>query len=374
MSEHTISSPNPSAASARPEDKPGSVEPRGLRGQDRGPMIEEQIEFDGGSEARVARGLEPLVPKAAMTSVVADHQRGIPAIARDPALSAAVERAAAQVPTTHRLVCGDSRELGALPDESVHLIVTSPPYWTLKDYEPSDGQLGYVEDYDEFNAQLAVVWEHAHRLLVPGGRLVVNVGDVCLPRRRVGRHVVYPLHATITERCRALGFDNLTPIIWHKIANAKYEAGGGGFLGKPYEPNAVVKNDVEWILFQRKPGGYRKPDLATRALSILPASKHRDWFQNIWTMTGASTREHPAPYPVELVTRLVRMFSFVGDTVLDPFSGTGTTSVAAAAWGRDSIGVEIEPSYHAMAVGRLRSLQDGGRQQALELAEEQRSA
>lgn len=337
-------------------------------------MIEEAFEFHGGPAARQAPGLEALVPKAAMASVSRDHQRAIPALARDPAMSAAIEEVVGQVPTAHRLICGDSRDLSSLADESVHLVVTSPPYWTLKDYEPGDGQLGYVEDYEEFNDHLTTVWEHAFRLLVPGGRLVANVGDVCLPRRRVGRHLVYPLHATITERCRALGFDNLTPIVWHKIANAKYEAGGGGFLGKPYEPNAVVKNDIEWILFQRKPGGYRKPDLATRALSILPAAKHRDWFQNIWTMTGASTREHPAPYPVELVTRLVRMFSFVGDTVLDPFSGTGTTSVAAAAWGRDSIGIEVEPTYHAMAVARLRALQEGGRQQALDLAEQQRSA
>lgn len=152
-----------------------------------------------------------------------------------------------------------------------------------------------------------------------------------------------------------MGFDNLAPIIWHKIANAKYEVenGSGGFLGKPYEPNAVIKNDIEYILFQRKPGGYRKPSLEARLLSVIPAELHKDWFQQIWTLTGASTRDHPAPYPLSLAERLVRMFSFVGDTVLDPFMGTGTSNVAASLWGRNSIGVELEPPYFAIARKRI---------------------
>lgn len=196
------------------------------------------------------------------------------------------------------------------------------------------------------------------RALVPGGRLVVVVGDVCLPRRVFGRHVVFPLHASIQEHCRALGFDNLAPIVWHKIANAKFEVeGGSGFLGKPYEPNGVVKNDIEFILFQRKSGGYRNPSLAARVLSVIPEASHREWFQQIWTMGGASTRHHPAPFPLGLAERLVRMFSFVGDTVLDPFLGTGTTSLAAGRWGRHSIGFEVEPSYAELARGRLEQAQ-----------------
>jgi DNA modification methylase len=168
--------------------------------------------------------------------------------------------------------------------------------------------------------------------------------------------VVFPLHASIQEHCRAIGYSNLAPIIWHKIANAAYEANGngGGFLGKPYEPNAVIKNDIEFILMERKSGGYRSPSLATRLLSVIPAERHKVWFQQIWTgVTGASTREHPAPYPLGLAERLVRMFSFVGDTVLDPFLGTGTTSVAASKWGRSSIGIEVDPNYFQMAMRRL---------------------
>lgn len=193
---------------------------------------------------------------------------------------------------------------------------------------------------------------------MPGGRLVCVVGDVCLSRRKNGgRHAVVPLHASIQERCRKLGFDNLAPIIWHKIANAVYEVeGAGGFLGKPYEPNCVIKNDIEFILMQRKPGGYRTPSLAERVLSVISYDNHKKWFQQIWQgVTGASTRNHPAPYPLELAERLVRMFSFVGDTVLDPFMGTGTSNLAALNWGRNSIGIEVDPEYFKMASKRLNS-------------------
>ncbi|HUV87783.1 MAG TPA: site-specific DNA-methyltransferase, partial [bacterium] len=184
--------------------------------------------------------------------------------------------------------------------------------------------------------------------------MVVVVGDVCQARRKAGRHFVAPLHAAIQERCRAIGFDNLAPIIWYKIANVKPEVdNGSSFLGKPYEPNAVIKNDVEYILMQRKPGGYRKPSAATRILSVIGEENHRKWFQQIWQLPGASTRAHPAPFPLELAERLVRMFSFVGDTVLEPFMGTGTTNVAAARWGRDSVGVEVDEKYYELACERF---------------------
>jgi modification methylase len=216
--------------------------------------------------------------------------------------------------------------------------------------------MGHIEDYDDFLAELDKVWDHCFRALVPGGRLICVVGDVCLSRRKNnGRHTVVPLHASIQEHCRKLGFDNLAPIIWHKIANAVHEVeNGSGFLGKPYEPNAVIKNDIEFILMQRKPGGYRSPDVATRVLSVISDENHKQWFQQIWSgLTGASTRDHPAPYPVELAGRLIRMFSFVGDTVLDPFLGTGTTTVAAAKAGRNSIGFEVDEHYFDLAHRRI---------------------
>lgn len=285
-----------------------------------------------------------------------DPQRDLPRIARDPGQMAQVESVVRTLATTHDLRLGDARQMDFLQSNSIHLAVTSPPYWTLKEYRRTDAQLGYVEDYESFLNELDQVWRRCYEALVPGGRLVCVVGDVCLSRRRNnGRHTVVPLHASIQERCRAIGFDNLAPIIWHKIANAAYEVeGGGGFLGKPYEPNAVIKNDIEFILMQRKPGGYRKPSLETRYLSLISADNYQRWFQQIWTgLTGASTRHHPAPYPVELAERLVRMFSFVGDTVLDPFMGTGTTTVAAAKWGRNSIGVEVDPVYFDSSCRRI---------------------
>jgi modification methylase len=130
-------------------------------------------------------------------------------------------------------------------------------------------------------------------------------------------------------------------------------------LGKPYEPNAVIKNDIEFILMQRKPGGYRQPSVAARILSVISDKNHKTWFQQIWTgLTGASTRNHPAPYPLELAERLIRMFSFVGDTVLDPFLGTGTTTLAAVRNGRNSIGYEIDETYLSYARKRIQNSSD----------------
>lgn len=261
-------------------------------------------------------------------------------------------------PTEHTLAAGDARHLDWIPDRSVHLVVTSPPYFNLKKYNDHPDQLGDIDDYEKFHDELDQVWRHCFRVLVPGGRLVVNVGDVCVARRENGgRHHVFPLHADIAVRARRIGFDYLTPILWNKIANAKFEAegNGGGFLGKPYEPNGIIKNDVEYILMLRKHGKYRSPTEDQRASSRLTKDEQSAWFRPIWTdLTGASTREHPAPYPVELAYRLVRMFSFTGDTVLDPFVGTGSTMLAAMKCHRNSIGNELDPAYFAMAEKRLK--------------------
>jgi DNA modification methylase len=259
-------------------------------------------------------------------------------------------------PTFHRLINGDARDLSFLKDESVHLVVTSPPYWNLKRYNENPDQIGHVQDYEAFLTELEKVWRHAFRVLVPGGRLVCVVGDVCVARRNFGRHLVFPLHADICVICRRIGFDNLNPIVWHKIANASYEVSNGSkFLGKPYEPNAIIKNDMEFILMQRKPGGYRKPTETQREASRIGKEEFGRWFQQIWNIPGASTKHHPAPFPLELAIRLVRMFSFTGDTVLDPFSGSGTTMVAALRTDRNSIGVEIDQEYCRMAARYLKA-------------------
>jgi len=258
--------------------------------------------------------------------------------------------------TYQRLINGDARDLFFLKDESIHLVVTSPPYWNLKRYNENPDQLGHIDDYEDFLAELEKVWREVFRVLVPGGRLVCVVGDVCVSRRRFGRHLVFPLHADICVLCRKIGFDNLNPIIWYKIANASFEvASGSRFLGKPYEPNAIIKNDMEFILMQRKPGGYRKPTEEQRKLSKIDKNDFGNWFRQIWNIPGASTRNHPAPFPLELATRLVRMFSFQGDTVLDPFCGTGTTMIAALRYGRNSIGIDIDADYCRMAARYLKA-------------------
>jgi site-specific DNA-methyltransferase (adenine-specific) len=238
------------------------------------------------------------------------------------------------------------------------LVVTSPPYWTLKDYAADrEGQLGDLEDYEEFLGELDKVWVECRRVLVGGGRICCVVGDVCVARKRGGRHYIVPLHADIQVQARRNGLDCLTPIVWHKIANGvtEVQGNGGGFYGKPYQPGAIIKNDVEYVLFLRKGGAYRSVSPLQKALSMLTREEMQTWQRSIWNdIRGASTREgHPAPYPPELAERLIRMFSFAGDTILDPFCGTGSTTLAAMMSGRNSIGNEIEPAYLDMAQRRV---------------------
>jgi modification methylase len=260
--------------------------------------------------------------------------------------------------TTHRVHCGDARDLSWLPDGSVHLVVTSPPYWTLKEYAHGNAaQMGHFEDYEHFLAELDRVWRECRRVLVGGGRICCVVGDICIPRKKGGRHYVVPLHSDIQVRARKLGLDCLQPILWHKIANGAMEAegNGAGFYGKPYQPGGIIKNDIEYILFLRKGGEYRTAPSLQKALSMLTREEMKTWQRSIWTdLRGASTRDgHPAPYPVELADRLIRLFSFAGDTVLDPFAGTGSTSQAAIVAGRNSIANEVEAAYVETARQRI---------------------
>ena len=259
--------------------------------------------------------------------------------------------------TEHILYHADARNLSFIADNSVHLILTSPPYYNLKEYKKGQNQLGIIDDYQQFVNELEKVWKECYRVLVPGGRIVCVVGDVCLSRRKYGRHVVMPLHSDIAVSCRKIGFDNLNPILWHKISNASFEANTkSSILGKPYEPNAIIKNDVEYILMERKPGGYRKPTEEQREGSRIDKVDFQKWFSQIWELPGASTKNgHPAPFPLELATRLVKMYSFIDDVVLDPFSGSGTTMLAAINSNRNSIGVETEKDYCQSTIQRLDS-------------------
>jgi len=149
--------------------------------------------------------------------------------------------------TNHTLYHADARNLSFIKDKSVHLILTSPPYFNLKEYRRGCNQLGIIDDYQQFIDELEKVWRECYHILVPGGRIVCVVGDVCLSRKKYGRHVVPPLHSDVAVSCRRIGFDNLNPILWHKISNACFEANtNSSILGKPYEPNAIIKNDMEY--------------------------------------------------------------------------------------------------------------------------------
>ncbi len=279
----------------------------------------------------------------------------IPELARDWDRIVEVESAIENIPTNHAFHQNDSRDLSMIDDGDVQLVVTSPPYFNIKEYNDTEDQLGHRDDYENFLDDLRGVWEECYNKLRPGGRMCVVTGDILQSRREYGRHQVLPLHSSIQEQCREVGFDSLAPIIWAKIGNASLEAGGNArFLGKPYEPGAVIKNDIEYILMFRKPGGYRSPSVEERILSTIQVDDHKEFFQQIWTdVKGESRSDHPAPYPPKLAERLIRMFSFVGDTVLDPFAGSGSTAVAASKIGRDSINVEVDPEYLEMARNRV---------------------
>lgn len=302
--------------------------------------------------------LDSRIPLALRTVNPSVDRRSIPLIAKDQHSIFQIREALLDSHTSHEVILGDATSYSIAPN-SVQLVITSPPYWTLKDYPVREGQLGRLTNYEEFLSDLNRVWQNCFDALVTGGRLVCVVGDVCLSRRKNnGRHSVVPLHADILKQCRDVGFDNLSPIIWHKISNVQTESGSGGsrtsYLGKPYEPNGVIKNEIEFILMLRKPGGYRSPSRAARILSVISSSEHDAWFRQIWTdIQGETTKLHPAPFPIALAERLIRMFSFVDDTVFDPFTGTASTQIAAKRCGRNSIGIEVEPTYHAMAVSRL---------------------
>lgn len=283
-----------------------------------------------------------------------DRRSEIPALAKDLGRMADIRAARESVPTSHEIRVGDARRLELEP-ESVDLVVTSPPYLDLIEYEADGGQLGAMDDLERFSSELGRVWRRCFEALIPGGRLCVVVGDVIRSRAEHGRHQMLPLHAEILCECRSIGFDAVSPIIWKKIGNTTTEAGDSArFLGKPYEPGAAVENDIEYILLLKKPGGYRSPSPAKRVLSVIGDERHKELFTQVWEGVSGELREdHPAPFPVEISSRLIEMYSFVGDRVLDPFAGTGTTGFAASRLGRNSIQGELIEEYAEIAAERL---------------------
>ncbi len=244
----------------------------------------------------------------------------------------------------HKIIIGDSRRMDELNDESVHLIVTSPPYWQLKDYGSKD-QIGYNDTYQDYINNLNLVWNQCHRVLHKGCRLCVNIGDQFARSVYYGRYKVIPIRTEIVRFCETIGFDYMGAIIWQKVTTCN-TTGGATIMGSfPYPRNGIVKIDYEFILIFKKHGKAPSVSKEIKEQSKLSKEEWNQYFYGHWNFSGARQDAHLAPFPEELPKRLIKMFSFVGDTVLDPFLGSGTTSVAARHLARNSIGYEINEEY-----------------------------
>ena len=246
--------------------------------------------------------------------------------------------------TKHTLVTGDSRNLSLIPDKSVHLIITSPPYWQLKDYG-NDNQIGFHDSYEGYINNLNMVWSECNRILYDGCRLCINIGDQFARSVYYGRYKVIPIRTEIIRFCETLGMDYMGAIIWQKQTTMN-TTGGGAVMGSfPYPRNGILKIDYEFILIFKKQGKAPAPSLEQKKLSEMTKEEWNTYFASHWTFGGAKQDGHIAVFPEELPHRLIKMFSFAGETVFDPFMGSGTTALAARNLQRNSIGYEINPDF-----------------------------
>jgi len=256
------------------------------------------------------------------------------------------------VKTHHRIIIGDSRRMSALADQSAQLIITSPPYWQLKDYG-ADGQIGFDDTYEAYINNLNLVWLECERVLSPGCRLCINIGDQFARSVYYGRYKVIPIRTEIIRFCETIGLDYMGAIIWQKVTTTN-TTGGATIMGSfPYPRNGILKLDYEFILIFKKLGEAPRPDSHARDEAKLTTEEWNTFFAGHWNFSGEKQEGHIARFPIELPHRLIRMFSFPGESVLDPFTGSGTTNVAAARVNRNSIGYEINPEFAALAVTRL---------------------
>lgn len=262
-----------------------------------------------------------------------------------------------------KIIIGDSRAMIEVETESVHLAVTSPPYWHIKDYGVP-GQLGYGQTLHEYLKDLYCVWRECWRVLQPGRRLCVNIGDQFARASVYGRYKIIPLHAEIISQCEDLGFDFLGAIIWQKKTTMNITGGATVMGSYPYPPNGLVELDYEFILIFKKPGTGEKVPKQIKEASRLTKEEWKEYFAGHWHFGGARQVGHEAMFPGELPRRLIKMFTFVGETVLDPFVGSGTTAKAALALGRNALGYEINEDFVAGIRERL------GRQDWLPFGEE----
>jgi len=256
------------------------------------------------------------------------------------------------VQTHHKIIIGDSRQMTELPDESVHLVVTSPPYWQLKDYGNGQ-QIGFNDNYETYINNLNLVWSECHRVLAKGCRLCVNIGDQFARSVYYGRYKVIPIRTEIIKFCETMGFDYMGAIIWQKVTTCN-TTGGATIMGSfPYPRNGILKLDYEFILIFKKLGTPPPVSKEIKEQSRMTTEEWNQFFAGHWSIPGERQEKHLAVFPEEIPSRLIRMFTFVGDTVLDPFLGSGTTCLAARNLGRNSVGYEINPDYREVIQEKL---------------------
>ena len=256
--------------------------------------------------------------------------------------------------TQHVIINGDSRKMNDLQDKSIHLIITSPPYWQLKDYGV-ENQIGFNDTYEQYVNNLNLVWKECHRVLHDGCRLCVNIGDQFARSVYYGRYKVIPIHSEIIRFCENIGFDFMGQIIWQK-ATTMNTTGGGAVMGSfPYPRNGIVKLDFEYILIFKKHGNAPKPTAEQKAQSAMTNEEWNTYFSGHWLFNGVKQDKHLAMFPEELPKRLIKMFSFPQETILDPFMGSGTTASVARMLGRNSVGYEINPDYIPIIKERIGS-------------------
>jgi len=254
--------------------------------------------------------------------------------------------------TIHKIINGDSRQMSELKDRSAHLIITSPPYWQLKDYG-TDNQIGFNDSYENYINNLNLVWSECFRVLHDGCRLCINIGDQFARSVYYGRYKVIPIHSEIIRFCETVGFDFMGQIIWQKQTTMN-TSGGGAVMGSfPHPRNGIVKLDFEYILLFKKQGNAPKPTQKQKDNSVMTNEEWNTYFNGHWYFNGAKQDNHLAMFPEELPRRLIKMFSFPQETVLDPFMGSGTTALAARNLNRNSVGYEINPEYIPIIKGKI---------------------
>ena len=259
--------------------------------------------------------------------------------------------------TSYKIIIGDSRNMKEIPNNSVHLIITSPPYWQLKDYGVK-GQIGFNDSYEEYINNLNLVWKECYRVLHPGCRMVINIGDQFARSVYYGRYKVIPIRTEIIKFAETIGFDYMGAIVWQKNTTMN-TTGGGSVMGSyPYPRNGIIKIDYEHILIFKKHGNAPKPSKEIKEASKLTKEEWKEYFSGHWYFSGVKQDKHLAMFPEELPKRIIKMFSFVGETVLDPFLGSGTTSLAAKNLGRNSIGYELNKEFLPIILDKLGANQE----------------